>query len=80
MHMRTELWEITRDGKHYLMNTITAGSRFRSLTVPENMHTAEAQLKVAQELKDGWVTNGAYGRISTYEIRQFDRNGVLTNV
>ncbi len=64
----TELWEHQPNGKSYLMNTISGGSRFFEFKVPENLHTEEAQLEVATNLKNGWVTNGPYGGIYRYEI------------
>lgn len=64
----TELWEVRPDGRRFLMNTISNGSRFFEFKVPANLHTEEAQLEVATVLKNGWITNGPYGGIYNYEI------------
>lgn len=70
----TEVWEVRPDGKRFLLNTIKATSRFSGFTVPkrisESQHTAESQLWIARELKQGWDMNGPYRGIYKYEIWQ----------
>ena len=66
----TELWGIEPDGRRFLMNTITSGSKFKSSAVSlKNLETAETQLAVARDQRDGWRFNGPYPN-RKYEIVQ----------
>ena len=69
----TELWGIDENGRRFLMNEIKAGSRFDSVKVTKaessRQHTAEVQLKIARELRDGWRMNGPHPH-RQYEIVQ----------
>lgn len=69
----TELWGIDENGRRYLMNEIKAGSKFESVKLTkresENQHTAEVQLKIARDLRDGWKLNGPHPH-RQYEIVQ----------
>jgi hypothetical protein len=66
----TELWEVRTNGRRYLLNTITAGSKYHSVRTPKDMHSAESQLEVANELKNGWQFNGPNRHDRRYEIVQ----------
>ena len=70
---QTELWGIDENGKRFLMNEITGTSRFRSIELTKSesyrQHTAEVQLKIARELRDGWKMHGPHPH-RKYEIVQ----------
>lgn len=70
---QTELCGIDENGRRYLMNEIKATSRFDSVKLTkrdsENQHTAEVQLKIARDLRDGWKMNGPHPH-RQYEIVQ----------
>jgi hypothetical protein len=72
--MKTQLWEIDRNGVRRLINEVDVTSRFFGFNVPKEVssrqHTAEAQLWIARQLRDGWRLNGPYGGINKYEIFQ----------
>lgn len=73
---QTEVWEHRPDGRRILINTITHGSRFHGFKVPaEGLHTEEAQLWVAREVKSGWDMNGPYRGVYRYEIEQLWSDG-----
>lgn len=75
---QTELWGIDEDGRRYLMNEITGTSRFQSIKLTKSessrQHTAEVQLKIARELRDGWKMHGPNPN-RKYEIVQKWSNG-----
>lgn len=58
----TKLYEVRPGKPNYLMNEIKSGSRFNSVHLTpsekERQHEADVQLKIARDLKDGWVRNG----------------------
>ena len=66
----TELWGIEPDGRRFLMNTITSGSKFKSSDAPQkDLHLPENQLAVARDQRDGWRFSGPYPT-RKYEIVQ----------
>lgn len=72
--MKTQLWETDRHGTRRLINEIDSTSRFFGFDVPKRIadtqHTADSQLWIARQLRDGWRLNGPYGGMNRYEIFQ----------
>jgi len=74
----TELWGIDELDRPYLMNEIKATSKFQTIKLTRDessrQHTAEVQLKIARELRDGWKMHGPHPH-RKYKIVQKWSNG-----
>lgn len=84
-HFTTRLYS-KEPGKDFwrIMNEIHSGSRFKNSVwskTPEGMEigswhgTAEAQLHVAIDIRDGWKLNGNHPSGTIYKITQQPYNG-----
>lgn len=75
----TRIWAHPPTGKRFLMNEISATSRFTNTKWPTGIpsHTKEAQMIVAQDIVDGWKDHGNHPIGTTYEIEQVEESKPL---
>lgn len=54
----TRLFHINQDGKRYVMNTITATSKFHGFNTPKDLYLESQRQICAEIIRDGWIVNG----------------------
>lgn len=76
----TELWAIEPDGRRFLMNTITSGSKFKNSDASQkDLHLPETQLAVARDQRDGWRFNGPYPNRKYEIVQKWSDGDVIVN-
>lgn len=76
MNGATRLWHTDRNGRRFLMSTITSSSWFKGFNAPKDLGKPENRFKCAEIIRDGWIQCGQMND-GTWEIEEGKRDPIV---